>query len=112
VFEKKGIKIIRLGLNPTEDLGENFVIGGAYHPALGELANSRLMLNIVKEMLNKVILEKDKTLKIYVNPKLISQLIGQRRANIVYLKKEYQIKEIKVIPKKELKGRDIEFAFV
>lgn len=112
VFEKKGIKIIRLGLNPTEDLGENFVIGGAYHPALGELANSRLMLNIVKDMLNKVILEKDKTLKIYVNPKLVSQLIGQRRANIVRLKKEYQIKEIKVIPKNELKGRDIEFAFV
>ncbi len=112
VFENKGIKIIRLGLNPTEDLGGNFVLGGAYHPALGELANSRLMLNIIKDMLGKASLEKDKTLNIYVSPKLLSQAIGQKRENIAKLKKEFQIKVIKIIPKKELCGRDIEFAFV
>lgn len=112
VFEEKGIKIIRLGLNPTEDLGESFVLAGAYHPALGELAQSRLMLNIIKDKLRKAVLERDKTLNIYVSPKLLSQAIGQRRENINKLKNEFQIEEIKVVPKKELCGRDIEFAFI
>lgn len=111
IFEDKGIKIIRLALNPMEDLGENFVLGGAYHPALGELASSRLMLNKIREMLGKTALKKDKTLNIYVSPKLLSQAIGQKRENIAKLKKEFQIKVIKIIPKKELCGREIEFAF-
>lgn len=112
IFEDEGIKIIRLGLNPTKDLNENFVLGGAYHPALGELAQSRLMLNIMRNKLNKMHIDKNKTLQICVSPKLVSQTVGQRRENISALKKEFEIEKIKIIPNKELCGRDIEFAFV
>ena len=38
LFEAAGIPIIRLGLNPTDDLSGGDAAGGAYHPALGELA--------------------------------------------------------------------------
>ena len=37
VFEAACIPVIRLGLNPTEDLSGGDAVGGAYHPALGEL---------------------------------------------------------------------------
>ena len=36
VFEAAGIPVIRLGLNPTEDLSGGDAVGGAYHPALGD----------------------------------------------------------------------------
>ena len=41
----RGIPILRLGLNPTEDLSAGEAVGGAYHPALGELVYSRLYLD-------------------------------------------------------------------
>lgn len=37
VFEQAGIPVLRVGLNPAEDLGAQ-VAAGAYHPAMGELA--------------------------------------------------------------------------
>lgn len=44
LFNEAGIPIIRMGLNPTEDLSGGDALGGAYHPALGELVHSRIML--------------------------------------------------------------------
>ena len=43
IFEAAGIPIIRMGLNPTEDLSGGDAVGGAYHPALGELVRARIM---------------------------------------------------------------------
>jgi histone acetyltransferase (RNA polymerase elongator complex component) len=37
VFERAGIPVIRMGLNPTQDLTGGDAAAGAYHPALGEL---------------------------------------------------------------------------
>ena len=45
LFDFSGIPIIRMGLNPTEDLSAGDAVGGAYHPALGELVRSRMMLD-------------------------------------------------------------------
>ena len=40
LFEKAGIPVIRLGLNPTEELSGGAAVAGAYHPALGELVRT------------------------------------------------------------------------
>ena len=42
LFETAGIPVIRLGLNPTEELSGGEAAAGAYHPALGELVKSRI----------------------------------------------------------------------
>ena len=47
LFDFSGIPIIRMGLNPTEDLSGGDAVGGAYHPALGELVRSRMMLSLI-----------------------------------------------------------------
>ena len=52
LFEAAGIPIIRLGLNPTDDLSGGDAAGGAYHPALGELVRSRIMLQKARELLD------------------------------------------------------------
>ena len=42
VFLDASIPVIRIGLNPTEELSGGAVVAGAYHPALGEMARSRV----------------------------------------------------------------------
>ena len=54
LFEAAGIPIIRLGLNPTDDLSGGDAVGGAYHPALGELVRSRIMLQRARELLRGI----------------------------------------------------------
>ncbi|MBR4879990.1 MAG: radical SAM protein, partial [Clostridia bacterium] len=49
IFEDNGIEVIRIGLNPTEDLSNGAVLGGAYHPALGEMVRARMMHNAICE---------------------------------------------------------------
>lgn len=94
IFDEAGIPIIRLGLNPTEELSGGAAAGGAYHPALGELVKSRIMYNKARALLagtapgSRVILEvgKGKT----------SQMTGQHRQNIERLCREFGLREIKI----------------
>ena len=46
VFEKKGIKVIRIGLHPSRDLdSKSTMIKGPYHCAFGEMVRARAMRN-------------------------------------------------------------------
>ncbi len=93
MFETAGIKIIRMGLNPTEELSGGAAAGGAYHPALGELVYSRIMRNKAYELLKDT---RCSTVTLGVNPSDVSKLIGQHRCNIEWLKAELSLKDIKV----------------
>lgn len=73
MFEKSGIKIIRLGLHASEDIKHNLV-AGAYHENLGELVRSRLMLEKITE-------KPAGDYTVYVNPKAVSRLVGIKKAN-------------------------------
>lgn len=73
MFEKSGIKIIRLGLHASEDIKHNLV-AGAYHENLGELVRSRLMLEKITE-------KPAGDYTAYVNPKAVSRLVGIKKAN-------------------------------
>ena len=94
VFDREGIQIIRLGLNPSEELTEVAVAGGAYHPALGELVLSRVMLNIAREALQKV--ENGSAVEVGVHPARRSAMIGQKRENVLTLVRELELAALKV----------------
>ena len=79
LFDEAGIPIIRMGLNPTEDLSGGDAVGGAYHPALGELVRSRMMLDKAVELLDGI--EPDKRVILGVNKSDVSKMIGQHRCN-------------------------------
>ena len=85
LFEDASIPVIRLGLNPTDDLSGGDAVGGAYHPALGELVKSRIRRN---EMEKKVI---DGTEEFYVPKNLLSQYLGQKRCNVEYFHEKYGV---------------------
>ena len=94
MFEKAGIPIIRLGLNPTEDLSGGMAAGGAYHPALGELVKSRIMLQRARELLCHV--EPDSHVILGVHKSKVSQMTGQKRCNIEKLTAEFNLASLKI----------------
>ena len=77
MFEKAGIKIIRLGLHSSGDVKENMLAGG-YHESLGELVQSRIFLN---EILKNPVGE----YTVSINEKSLSKLKGNKKANITAL---------------------------
>jgi len=94
LFEEAGIPIIRLGLNPTDDLSGGDAAGGAYHPALGELVRSRIYRNRAELLLADT--EPGTSVILGVAPEKISQMTGQHRSNLEYLKQKYGLRELKV----------------
>lgn len=96
IFEAAGIPVIRLGLNPTDELSGGDAVGGAYHPALGELVKGRIYLNRARALLQGV--EADSSVLLGVHPSCVSQMTGQRRCNIAALCGEFALKQLKIVP--------------
>lgn len=99
LFERAGIPVIRLGLNPTDDLSGGDAVGGAYHPALGELVKSRVLLDTVRRLLGGY--DGGGTLCVTVGRGKTSQMTGQRRCNILALQKEYGFSAVRVAEREE-----------
>ena len=96
LFEAAGIPVIRLGLNPTEELSGGDAVGGAYHPALGELVKSRLYRNKAETLLADS--EPGMRVTLGVNSRELSQMIGQHRENLRWLRETYGLRELKIVP--------------
>lgn len=94
MFQRAGIPVIRLGLNPTDELSSGAAAGGAYHPALGELVKSRIMLEWARGLLKDVL--PGSRVVLGVNSARISQMTGQHRENIRALCAEFGLKELKI----------------
>ena len=97
VFRKTGIPVIRLGLNPTDDLSGGDACGGAYHPALGEMVYSRIMRNQAEKLLEDADGEYSEVV-LGVAPSYISKMTGQHRCNIDYLKAKFALRSLTVKP--------------
>jgi len=78
LFEAAGVKILRLGLHPSEGLLHgNDLVAGPFHVAFGEMVHSRIW----QDILMKISPEKKSDITIFVNPQQISRAVGHRGAN-------------------------------
>jgi len=82
LFDAAGIPVIRYGLPPSPELARA-VVAGPYHPALGEMAAQRLWFCELRRRL--ATLPAGKNLTIFISPRDLSRLTGQRRANLIRL---------------------------
>lgn len=96
LFAAAGIPVIRLGLNPSDELSGGLAVGGAYHPALGELVYSRIWRNRAEALLRQV--PPGSRVCIAVGEKRLSQMIGQHRENLVWLREHCLLSELKILP--------------
>ncbi len=97
LFDDAGIPVIRLGLNPTEELSGGAALAGAYHPALGELVRSRVLRNQAEELLSGQDLS-GAAVTLLTPPALLSQTIGQHRCNIRWLTDRFSLQNLRVCP--------------
>lgn len=82
MFEKAGIRVIRVGLHAEEEI-EKGMVAGPYHPAFRELCNSRIIYNkIISLIAQKVENTGEMSYNIKVSPKMLSAAIGQQKQNI------------------------------
>ncbi len=101
ILEKRGIEVIRIGLQPTEniELGKD-VVAGPFHPSMRQLIDSSIYLDIMKCIIEKF--HKPEFVNIIVNPKDVSNIIGQNKSNIKLLKTAYFINKISIVQKRHI----------
>lgn len=92
IFIKENIPVIRIGLQPTEELSsDGNVVAGPYHSAYRSLVESLLY----REKIESQIENKDfNTLIIYGNKKDISDIVGNKGMNKKYFLDKYDLKKI------------------
>ena len=100
IFEREGVECIRIGLCASDNLmDESLVMGGANHPALGELVMGELYYDNIRELFLKSgerMSFKDKKMYISVPKGMLSRAIGQNGRNRDRLIDEFELKSLKI----------------
>lgn len=113
VFADHGVEVLRVGLCATDTLsGGGDVLGGAYHPALGEMAAGELYLRRIRHAVGEYCRNglsgdiagalKGKTLTVFCAPGETSKVSGQHKCVKTALMREYNVKKVKVIEKNDI----------
>lgn len=101
LFQKKKIRVIRMGLQATADLdGGEGILAGPYHPAFGHLVFSEIYLDRATALLNAARISgkiADQTVSIRVNPRCISKMRGQKNENIRRLQQRFGLAGVDVL---------------
>jgi histone acetyltransferase (RNA polymerase elongator complex component) len=92
-LEKSGIRVARIGLQPTQGLEKHF-LAGPYHPALHQLVDSEIVFDMAEHLLHDNSRGSDALF--LCHPKEVSNLRGQRNGNILRLREQFQLKEITI----------------
>lgn len=101
-FQKKGIQIIRLGLQTTEqiNLGKD-VVSGPFHPAFRELVESSILNDILGYMITKYF-SKSEEVKISISPKDISKLYADKKKYFYSKTKQYSTIKLKILQDEDI----------
>lgn len=95
VFEKAGINVIRIGLQPSEQINlKGDVIAGPYHPAFRELVESSLALDLVEYLLAvRAGIKVAKKIVLEVPEEDISITRGHNADNVMHFREKYGVNE-------------------
>jgi len=63
IFDRHNIKVVRMGLQPSDELAAN-VVAGPYHPSFGELVASRILFKKTRKVLREKALMQGKSLSV------------------------------------------------
>ena len=106
IFDKKRIKIIRIGLQNTDNITDSkneksTVIAGPYHPAFRQLVESTMWYDA---LVSKVKPEnvRSREIEVRVHPENVNNIIGHKKENVKRIKELYDV-DIKVIEDFEVK---------
>lgn len=79
-FNAAGVKVIRVGLQNTDEISpDGSVVAGPYHGAFGELVESEIYFDKIKE---KILPIRSENIVVRVNPHDVSKATGHKKCNI------------------------------
>ncbi len=95
LFNKKKIKVIRIGLQNTDEICEpgsktSQVVAGPYHSAFRQLVEAGMWYDVIVAKIKKFN-TKVKQVQIRANPEDINNIIGHKKENIEKLKEVYEV---------------------
>lgn len=98
LFNKKKIKVIRIGLQNTDEICEpgsktSEVVAGPYHPAFRQLVEAGMWYDVIVTKIKKFN-TKVKQVQIRANPEDINNIIGHKKENVKKLKEIYEVDAI------------------
>jgi histone acetyltransferase (RNA polymerase elongator complex component) len=106
-FEGAVIEVIRIGLQPTEELEKpGTILAGPYHPAFRQLVESAIILDKMTALLRGSRTENTDTIFL-VHPDDLSSAIGQKRSNVEHLKDQFALKTIRVLSDQSIPRRTV-----
>jgi histone acetyltransferase (RNA polymerase elongator complex component) len=103
---RAGIKVVRMGLQPSESLAASLV-AGPFHPAFGELVQARLWLKKIRTEL--ALLGPGEHLAIHISPKDRSAVAGIKKQNIERLKQLGFAGRFTIVPEKSMERGSIRY---
>jgi histone acetyltransferase (RNA polymerase elongator complex component) len=81
---RAGIPVVRVGLQPTDGLSRGaVVVAGPYHPALRQLAEGERWFDLLRLVTRDI--SSGEVLTIYTSRSEVSDVVGQKRKNIIRL---------------------------
>lgn len=89
-FESNDINVIRIGLQPTNDmqLGKN-IVAGPYHPSFRQLVENEIYKGMIAFVLNIAKVTSDSVVTITSGSRNYSNVIGQKKSNIKYFYRQF-----------------------
>jgi histone acetyltransferase (RNA polymerase elongator complex component) len=104
-LEHAGIDVIRIGLQSTEELERpGTILAGPFHPAFRQLVDSMFFLETMRSILRER-KGTNNSAVFLVNPRDVSNAIGQRRCNIKALREEFRLSKVYVVGNRDVQGR-------
>ena len=93
LFNKKHIKVIRIGLQNTDEITDpnnknSQVVAGPYHPAFRQLVESAMWYDSISNKIKRINM-KVKDVQIDANPYDINNIVGHKRCNIQKIDEMY-----------------------
>lgn len=99
LLELAGVNIIRVGLQPSEDLAaEGIILAGPFHPAFRDLVENSIYYDFLEK-----IYKLENKLEIETNERLVSKIVGQKATNKQKFKPNFNIKIDNLLPINKIK---------
>ncbi|HHY90862.1 MAG TPA: radical SAM protein [Clostridiales bacterium] len=97
-FVKNDIPVIRIGLQPTENILEGKdVISGPFHPAFRQCVEAQIYRDMLEKVCQDYGIYGIKKVEIEIHDRYLSSLVGIRRSNIEFLSQKYKIAAIRIL---------------
>ena len=94
-----GIKVIRIGLQPDEELcAAGNIVAGPFHPAMGELVKSRVLRHHFTPMLQELVDSGAGGVIFHCPRRYESKLRGLKNSNMQYWQQQFPHLEIHLMP--------------